>query len=73
MSLLFCKLVYAFTGAGIIPSQYLHLSIFAGLGTVGYAYIRKGIILLKYKSKFTANAILVVVHSKLLGGNAAST
>ena len=30
-------------GAGVLPSQYIHLSQFAGLGTVGHAYIRAGI------------------------------
>ncbi len=36
-------MVHSFTCAGIIPSQYIHLSTFAGLGTVGHAYIRRGI------------------------------
>ncbi|XP_064383612.1 uncharacterized protein LOC135332186 isoform X1 [Halichondria panicea] len=35
------KMVHSFTCAGIIPSQYIHLSMFAGLGTVGHAYIRR--------------------------------
>ncbi len=37
------RMVHSFTCAGIIPSQYIHLSMFAGLGTVGHAYIRRGI------------------------------
>ena len=33
-------MVHSFTSAGMIPSQYAHLSTFSGLGTVGPKYIR---------------------------------
>ena len=35
-------MIHSFTCSGILPSQYIHLSQFAGLGTVGHAYIRQG-------------------------------
>ncbi len=37
-----CRVVYGFTCAGILPSQYTHFSQFCGLGTVGQSYIRQG-------------------------------
>ena len=39
------RMVHAFTCAGILPSQYTHLSMFSGLGTVGCAYIRRGLLI----------------------------
>ena len=36
------RLVHAFTAAGVLPSQYTHLSLFAGIGSVGYWYMSKG-------------------------------
>lgn len=36
------RLVHAFTAAGIIPSQYIHLSSFAEMGVVGKWYINNG-------------------------------
>ena len=42
-------MVHAFTSAGILPSQYINMSSFAAIGTVGHAYINQGIsILLLY-------------------------
>ena len=38
---IFCRLVHAFTAAGIIPSQYNHFSVFADIGVVGKWYISK--------------------------------
>ena len=38
----FLRLVHAFTAAGLLPSQYTHLSQFAGIGSVGYWYMSKG-------------------------------
>ena len=38
-------MVHSFTCAGILASQYINLSQFAGLGTVGNAYIRQGSVL----------------------------
>ena len=40
----FCRLVHAFTTAGIIPSQYTHFSMFAELGVVGKWYINNGML-----------------------------
>ena len=41
--LLICRMVHGFTCAGVLPSQYTNLTKFAGLGTVGQSYIRRGI------------------------------
>ena len=41
--LLLCRLVHAFTAAGILPSQYMKFSDFATLGNVGKWYIQQGI------------------------------
>ncbi len=53
-------MVHSFTCAGIIPSQYIHLSTFAGLGTVGHAYIRRGI----YCTKTCTSLTLFTVYNK---------
>ena len=37
-------MVHAFICAGILPSQYAYLSMFSGIGVVGHAYIRRGLI-----------------------------
>ena len=37
-----CRMVRSFTCAGILPSQYMHMSQFAGMGAVGHSYIRAG-------------------------------
>ena len=37
-----CRLVHAFTCAGIIPSHYIHFCDFAGIGKVGKWYIQSG-------------------------------
>lgn len=42
--LLLFRMVHAFTCAGMLPSQYTHLSEFAGVGVVGHAYIRRGLL-----------------------------
>ena len=42
-------MIHSFSCAGILPSSYIRLSSFAGLGTVGHAYIRRG----TYKSTRT--------------------
>ena len=34
-------MVHAFTCAGVLPSQYDHMSQFAGIGCVGHNYIRR--------------------------------
>ena len=35
-------MVHGFTCAGILPSQYMNLNKFAGIGRVGGSYIRRG-------------------------------
>ena len=35
-------MVHSFTCAGMLPSQYIHMAQFSGIGTVGHAYIRHG-------------------------------
>ena len=42
------RMVHAFTSAGILPSQYINMSSFAAIGTVGHAYINQGICILLY-------------------------
>jgi len=37
------RLVHSFTCAGILQTQYVKLSLFAGLGTVKNGYIRQGL------------------------------
>ena len=37
------RLVHAFTSAGMLPSQYIRFSKFAGLGEISHWFIRKGI------------------------------
>ena len=39
------RMVHAFTCAGILPSQYTHLSMFSGMGIVGHGYIRQGLLI----------------------------
>ena len=36
------RLIHGFTCAGILPSQYLHFSQFAGIGVLGSWYIQAG-------------------------------
>ena len=36
-------MVHGFTCAGILPSQYAHLTQFADLGNIGHGYIRQGL------------------------------
>ena len=36
------RLIHGFTCAGILPTQYLHFSQFAGIGVVGKWYIQAG-------------------------------
>ncbi len=36
------RMVHAFTCAGMLPSQYDHMSQFVGIGCVGHNYIRRG-------------------------------
>ena len=38
-------MVHSFTCAGILPSQYIHFSKFAGIGVVGHVYINHGMFL----------------------------
>ena len=38
-------MVHSFTCAGILPSQYIHFSKFAGIGVVGHGYIKHGMFL----------------------------
>ena len=38
-----CRLVHAFTVAGVLPSQYKRMSAFAEMGAVGKNYIDKGL------------------------------
>ena len=42
INFLICRLVHAFTCAGILPSQYISFCNFAGMGVVGHWYIRQG-------------------------------
>lgn len=51
-----CRVVHSFTCAGILQTQYIQLSKFAGLGTVENTYIRHG------TKKFTV-VINVTEHS----------
>ena len=37
-----CRLVHGFTCAGVLPTQYIHFTRFAGIGSIGHAYIRQG-------------------------------
>ena len=37
-----CRMVHAFTCAGVLPSQYTKVTQFGGLGCVGDAYVRLG-------------------------------
>lgn len=37
------KFVHSFTCAGILPSQYINFSQFAGIGNVGHKYIKQGV------------------------------
>ena len=37
-----CRFVHSFTCAGILPSQYINFSQFAGIGNVGHKYIKQG-------------------------------
>ena len=39
---IYTRLVHSFTCAGILPTQYLKFSRFAGMGHVGYKYMEKG-------------------------------
>ena len=36
------RVVHSFTCAGILPTQYLKFSMFAGMGRVGHKYMEKG-------------------------------
>ena len=38
-----CRFVHGFTCAGVLPSQYINLSRFAGIGNVGHKYIKQGL------------------------------
>lgn len=35
-------MIHSFTCAGILPTQYIKLCTFAGIGRVGHGYIKKG-------------------------------
>lgn len=37
------RMVHSFTSAGILPTQYMKLSMFAGIGVVKHGYMSKGI------------------------------
>ena len=37
------RMVHGFTCAGVLPTQYIKFSEFAGMGHVGHGYIKKGI------------------------------
>lgn len=37
------RLVHAFTSAGVLPSQYKRMSMFAKMGVVGKGYIDRGL------------------------------
>ena len=39
------RMVHGLTCVGILPSQYTHLSMFSGIGTIGHSYIRRGVLL----------------------------
>ena len=36
------RMVHSFTCAGVIPTQYMKMSKFLGMGSVGPGYINKG-------------------------------
>ena len=35
-------MVHSFTCAGVLPTQYIKMCTFAGVGHVGYGYMKKG-------------------------------
>ena len=35
-------MVHSFTCAGVLPTQYIKMCEFAGVGHVGYGYMKKG-------------------------------
>ena len=37
-----CRMIHAFTCAGALPTQYIKLSRFAGIGSVKHGYISRG-------------------------------
>ena len=37
------RFVHAFRCAGVLPTQYVHVSKFAGIGKIGHGYINQGI------------------------------
>ena len=43
VSFYMCRLVHAFTSAGILPSQYVQFSLFASIGMVGKWYLQQGV------------------------------
>ena len=61
------RMIHSFTSAGIIPSQYIHLSMFAGLGTVQHGYIRRGRVSGKYVVVYSIIIILVYNKNNYLG------
>ena len=40
--ILICRLVHAFTCAGMLPRQYMNFSLFVGMGVVLQKYISSG-------------------------------
>ena len=47
------RMVHAFTCAGMLPSQYTHLSMFSGIGVVGHAYIHRDYLTHGWQSMYT--------------------
>ena len=42
LGMAYVRLVHAFTSAGVLPSQYKRMSMFAEMGVVGRGYIDQG-------------------------------
>ena len=64
-----CRLIHAFTCAGILPRQYVHFSKFAHIGNVGKWYINEGRLLPVNHIRFTAFIFRCSVHLHGLQGD----
>lgn len=53
-------MVHSFTCAGILPSQYIKMSTFMGMGHVGHGYMKKGRLLCTIC--FCVQCLVVIVY-----------
>lgn len=58
-SFAYYRFVHAFTCAGILPTQYIHFSKFAGVGKVGYGYIKQGIAIITFCNNIIYSSLSV--------------